>query len=387
MPTPDDASARILRIRIRPPRKILVIATRQIGDVLLTTPLIRRARLLWPVSEIDVLGFAETLGMLQGNPDVHKVLAAPSHGGAAGILRFAFSQKLWRRYDLALVTQHSDRAHLIGFIAAPTRSGIVTKKSSSSWWKRALLAHTVALAGDNGDVHVIDEKVMLLEPWDRMSDALDAANVVAPPDAALPPGLELFPHEPLVVVHVPSMWAYKQWPVEYFVVLVKALVAAGARVALTGGTSNDDLIKVREVAASVSSGRLFDFCGCLDFAQLSALLKRSSMYIGPDTSVTHLAAAVGVQTIALFGPTNPVRWGPRGTAADSAIAWQRVGASQTRGNVHLMQGPGHCVPCSRAGCEDHRQSRSMCLEAITPDRVVAEALKIIRGEQPAQKAS
>src|SRR3954451_12650211 len=92
------------------PRHVLVVATRQIGDVLLTTPLIRAARELWPQARIDVLGFAGTLGMLRGNADVAELIEAPQR---LGLGAFAFARKLWRRYDLALVADAGDRAHLI----------------------------------------------------------------------------------------------------------------------------------------------------------------------------------------------------------------------------------------------------------------------------------
>ena len=62
-------------------QRILVICTRQIGDVLLTTPLIHAAKRRWPGAAIDVLGFAGTLGMLKGNPDVHQLVEVPPGSG------------------------------------------------------------------------------------------------------------------------------------------------------------------------------------------------------------------------------------------------------------------------------------------------------------------
>ena len=66
----DDAFARIL-----------VICTRQIGDVLLTTPLIDAAKQRWPAARIDVLGFAGTLGMLRGNPQIGELIEVPAGSG------------------------------------------------------------------------------------------------------------------------------------------------------------------------------------------------------------------------------------------------------------------------------------------------------------------
>jgi heptosyltransferase-3 len=120
---------------------------------------------------------------------------------------------------------------------------------------------------------------------------------------------------------------------------------------------------------------VLDVSGRLDFNQLVTLLKRSALYIGPDTSVSHLAAASGVPVIAIFGPTNPVRWAPWPATGDALFA--KRGPAQYAGNVTLLQSELHCVPCGRAGCEDHRQSRSDCLVDIGPDRVLAEANRLL----------
>jgi heptosyltransferase-3 len=135
---------------------------------------------------------------------------------------------------------------------------------------------------------------------------------------------------------------------------------------------------VAGVAAIAAPPRLVDASGRLDFGQLAGLLARAALYIGPDTSVTHLAASTGVAVIALFGPTVPTRWGP--IAGDgSAPPFVRIDTSllQRRGAIVLLQGPGTCVPCGRAGCDDHRESVSECLEAITPERVIAQARALL----------
>jgi heptosyltransferase-3 len=123
---------------------------------------------------------------------------------------------------------------------------------------------------------------------------------------------------------------------------------------------------------------VLDTSGRLDFNQLAGLLQRAALYVGPDTSVSHLAAASGVPTLAIFGPTNPQRWAPW-PAVDSGqpVRFVRRGFTQTTGNVTLLQSDLPCVPCSRAGCEDHVQSRSDCLLAITPERVLEEALRLL----------
>nr|WP_246294751.1 glycosyltransferase family 9 protein [Schlegelella koreensis] len=175
------------------------------------------------------------------------------------------------------------------------------------------------------------------------------------------------------------MWRYKAWPVESFRELIATLVADGHQVVLTGGPSANDRRAVAEMAQIAPPPRVLDVCGRLDFGQLATLLGRSALYIGTDTSVTHLAAACSVPTIALFGPTNPMRWGPLDAALpiDRRYAMQSD-APQRRGRVILMQGPGACVPCAGRGCEGHDESHSACLDALAPAQVIAEARAVLR---------
>jgi heptosyltransferase-3 len=88
-------------------RSVVVIVTQQIGDVLLTTPLIHAARERWPGVRIDVLGFAGTLMPLRGNSEIHELIEVTRERGWRA--RWALLRRLWRRYDLALVTQSGDR--------------------------------------------------------------------------------------------------------------------------------------------------------------------------------------------------------------------------------------------------------------------------------------
>jgi heptosyltransferase-3 len=359
-------------------QRIVVVATRQIGDVLLTTPLIRAARERWPDAQIDVLGLAGTLGLLRGNPDVAALIETRRGGGWRDAL--ALARRLWRRYDLALVAQESDRAHFYAFLAAPLRAGIVPSTARHAWWKRLLLRHAVVAAGDRGSTHSADEKLALLEPWRAPAAAAAArpgATVIAPRGSPIPADLAscLQPHA--VVVHAPSMWRYKQWPIERYRELVVALLASGQQVVLTGSSSADDRAKIDALLDLAGPPRLVDAGGRLDWTQLTTLLSDAALYIGPDTSVTHLAAALGIPVVALFGPSNPMRWGPLGSAGPGYLKY--ASGRQRRGNVVVLQGPHACVPCGRAGCEDHRDSRSDCLEAIAAQRVVEEARLVLAG--------
>jgi heptosyltransferase-3 len=356
--------------------RILVIATRQIGDVLLTTPLLRAARRRWPQARIEVLGFQGTLGMLRGNPDVDALIESPPRLGWRGLRNLV--PKLWRRYDLALVTDPGDRAHLLGWLAASRRSGILPAAGGSNWWKKKLLDHVVIAAGDRGTVHVTAEKQSLLAPWLDLDGVVP--EVVGPAPAPLPPHVQAQVMPGAVVVHAPSMWPYKQWPIAHFEALLNALLAQGRQVVLTGSAGERDRECIAPLRVLASPPQLLDLSGQLDFNQLATLLQGAALYIGPDTSVSHLAAASGVPVIAIFGPTNPMRWAPWPARAGAQELFARSAGVQRAGNVTVLQGSLACVPCGRAGCEDHRQSRSDCLVDIKPERVLEEAERILSQE-------
>ncbi|NKE64661.1 hypothetical protein RAMLITH_02405 [Ramlibacter sp. RBP-2] len=373
------AESRDLARRDENMRRVVIIVTRQIGDVLLTTPLLRAARDRWPRARIDVLAFAGTAGMLHGNPDLDRLLEYPARLGWTGFRSLV--RRLWRRYDLALVADPGDRAHLLGWIAAPRRSGVIPAHGASNWVKRLALEHVVVSAGDLGSVHVTAERQALMAPW--AAGAMAPAQVVPPPPGELPPPLRELVRPGAVVVHAPSMWPYKQWPVAHFERLVAALLAQGRQVVLTGSGGGRDQECIAPLRALGQPPQLLDASGQLDFNQLAALLREAALYIGPDTSVSHLAAATGAPVIAIFGPTNPLRWAPWPAKAGAQELFARSAAAQQAGNVTVLQGTQPCVPCGRAGCEDHRQSRSDCLQSISPEQVLAQAELLLDGSRAA----
>ncbi|HEU4458436.1 MAG TPA: glycosyltransferase family 9 protein [Methylibium sp.] len=355
-------------------RSVLVVCTRQIGDVLLTTPLIAAAQARWPQARIDVLGFAGTLGMLRGNRCIGELIEVPPGSGwwaSLGLIR-----RLWRRYDLALITQRSDRAFWYGLVAARRRAGLLMGPRRFDWWKRPFLAHGVVIT--DAHAHAVTEKLALLQPWLGAKAEAAALHVEPPAARELPAALGSRLRARYLVVHAPSMWRYKQWPVEHFRVLVGALLADGHQVVLSGSGGANDQAVVAALRDLAPTPALLDASGQLDLDQLGTLLRGAALYVGPDTSITHLAVACGTPTIALYGPTPPTVWGPWPQGHPAGKPWQPVALLQRRGSLTLMQGPAPCVPCGRAGCEDHPGSRADCLQALDPQRVLAEARERLR---------
>jgi heptosyltransferase-3 len=362
--------------------RILVVVPAQLGDVLIVTPLIRAARMRWPDALIDVIGLPGTLGLLAGNPDVHACIEMARSGGVKGQLRQAAS--LWRRYDLGFVVRITDRAHLYGWAAARQRSAIVSPAGHGGRWKRWLATHT---APQEDGAHYVMHALQLIRPWSTLPASV---SVVPPPAQPLPAELERQLRHPCVVVHVPSTWAYKQWPVAQYRGLVEGLLADGAQVVLTGSPSAQDRALVEAVAGVGVPPAVIDVAGRLALPHVRALLDRADAYVGPDASITHLAAAVGVPVVTVYGPSLPDAFGPWPQAHAPGQPWQRRAQRQQVGNVVMLQGddlPGRaCVPCARMGCEGRHDSRSHCLETLAHERVLAEVRAILARAANARSA-
>jgi heptosyltransferase-3 len=330
----------------------LVIALRRIGDVLLTTPLIRSLRRAWPDATIDALVFADTAGILKGNPDLNGIVAMPPRRTTAQSL--ALAAKLWRRYDLAVSTQSGDRPTLFAVVAGRKRAALVEATFNGGAKRRFLDRSLDYVPG----VHRVEEIL-------RLSDVLGIARVpeIVPPLARETPRA---PAGDIAVIHAAPMFRYKQWRADGWRDLAAALSARGLTVVATGGPARAERDYLDEVWHGVKVERLD---GALDWDELTGLLARARVYVGPDTSVTHLAAAAGCPTVAIYGPTDPRLWGPWPDGGLDAM-WAAAAKIQRRGNVFLVQNPLPCMPCQLEGCERRLESHSVCLDELPLGQVI-----------------
>jgi heptosyltransferase-3 len=160
------------------------------------------------------------------------------------------------------------------------------------------------------------------------------------------------------------MFDYKQWTHEGWRAIANGLKERGLAVVATCGPGEAERAALSELWRGLAAVTQ------LPWPQVTSLLARARLYVGPDTSVTHLAAASGCPTVALFGPTDPRIWGPW-PAGGLAEPWAASGTIQNRGNVWLVQNPLPCLPCQLEGCERHIESRSACLDRLAPIQVLA----------------
>lgn len=351
------------------PKNILVISLRYLGDVLLTTPLIRTLKIAYPDANIDVLVYTNTAGMLEGNPDIREIITTPPRP-AFRDYRYLL-KKLLRRYDLSLVTQTGDRRILYGLLSATVCIGLVPRHPEKGWWKRFLLRGWIEynpLARHTVLEFISLSALLGLPPHYRL---------VAPRSADF--SLQALPHsdQQYVVMHPHPQWTYKQWHQPGWAIVGHHLAALGLKIILSGGPDATEQRYVEQVCKELPADTL-NLAGKLSLAKLSEVIKHARLFIGPDTGITHLAAAHGVPVVALFGPSNPVKWGPWPFDYQSAEDPFAVKGSQHVNNIFLIQGQGECVPCFHEGCDRHRQSRSLCLDSLPAEPVIDSVDKALQ---------
>jgi heptosyltransferase III len=355
---------------IAAPRSVLVVVTRRIGDVLLATPLIRSIKQAWPNAHIDALVFDGTQGVLAGNADVREVRVVLERAGC--VAHLGLIVRLWRRYDAALSLLAGDRPTLYAWIAGRWRAGLLVDAPGQRW-KRRLLDRWIAF--DDLNTHTVRMHLALareigVAPRGEVVTAWDPKD-----EQQIDRLLGSENKRPLAVLHTYPKFNYKMWRANAWIEVARWLDARGFRIVLSGSADAAEREYVARLARQMPAGTI-NAAGQLSLGGSGCLVRRARIYVGTDTAMTHIAAATGVPTVALFGPSNPVKWGPwpKGQPVD-ANPWRRCG-SQRVGNVALVQGSESCVPCLLEGCDRRLESLSDCLQQMPASRVIAAVEKI-----------
>lgn len=161
----------------------------------------------------------------------------------------------------------------------------------------------------------------------------------------------------VVALHPGSGGDWKRWPADRFAQVASRLARCGLAVVVIQGPADEGAI--REVLSFVEGSEPPVAAG-LDVEELAAFLSHASCYLGNDSGVTHLAAAVGIPTVAIFGPTDPAMWSPRGP------------------RVLVLRGDGRCAACGRdraPGCEVRA-----CLSDVAVEQAVAAIEGMVSGQ-------
>ena len=346
-------------------KRVLLIKLRNHGDVLLTSPVFATLKSAYPHLEIDALVYKETAPMLEGLPSMAQLHVIDKNWKKRGLwarLRAEYqllSNLRRRQYEVVLhLTNHSRGGWLAHFLRP--QYAITYRCPKKGWlWHKGFshFAHEVAFR------HTVD----------RHLDALRRVGFY-PPSSHTPLQLEVNPialthikaqlqqhqlaEKQFIVVHPGSRWLFKCWPETQVSALINQLCARGERLIITGAPDPVEMEMLTRVLAGVSHPVL-SWAGELTLQELAAVISCAKALIGVDSVPMHMAAALQIPVVALFGPSSEVKWGP----------WQvkhKVVSSTDYA----------CRPCDVDGCGGGRVSE--CLRAVSVGQVLQSLDEVLR---------
>jgi heptosyltransferase-3 len=357
---------------MREPRSILVVCIRLIGDVILSTPLTALLKEAYPSASIDFLVNRGTGEFLEKDPRVRKVFFVPNREFFVGgdVSGSWYVSKIFMKYDMAISMNASDRGNIAAVLAGrKVRVGFHHGNDLlRSWWKRAFLTHPVEfpfaihvarlcqLVADALGIPV--EKLVAKVFWDDVDDAIVAARLREKEVAG-----------PFFVVHPFPRWRYKYWKMERFAEVSDAVSARYGLVPVWTSSPDRGEIDLLHRASAHCRRSPAVMGGEFSLNQMTCLLSKSSLYVGLDTAVSHLAATTGVPMVVLFGPTIAERWSPWYNDGPVAQQCPLPRGTQRSGKMILVQKDWPCVPCGKAGCDD-QGGESLCMTEIETAEVL-----------------
>jgi len=315
--------------------KILVIRLSSIGDIILTTPVVRALKIRYPQAVIDFLVMDRFCDAIKGHPDISNVLEfnRDQYRGLTGILRFSSTLKS-TKYDLVVDLHAKLRSRLIS-LALKSRTLRYTKRS---FWKT--LGVRLRLMRYQVDDTIVRNyfqplSTLGIAPGPEKLDFafsredIDAVTklknrVVMAPGAANPT---------------------KKWPIEYFSELGRLL---DQPIVLLGGP--EDVEDLEAIRKSIGSEDCKNLSGKLSLKQSGALLSIARFIVTNDSGPFHMARAGGRPVFAIFGPTDP-------------------GMFTFNQNETLIYSGEPCAPCSLHGDNECPKGHFRCMLNLTPELV------------------
>ncbi|MDQ7090501.1 MAG: glycosyltransferase family 9 protein [Methylococcales bacterium] len=343
------------------PQRILVISLRFLGDTLLITPLLNSLKKAYPEAEIDVLTYGYNALILEGNPAISQCIFSPKKPTLHDYN--VLLKQIYRRYDLAMTTQTGDRLTLYAVLAAKTRIGFIPKPTEKRRFKRYFFQRWLTF--DETKTHTVLELLRLCQLL-----AIKPVYELTPPSTTQP--LEISRMgitSAYVVIHVLPQWRYKQWTEAGWIAVAHHLKQQGLQVLLSGSPVVEEVHYLMQLQKQFPTNTI-NLAGKVSLAHLAMIIEGAQLFIGPDTGITHLAAATKVKTIALLGPSDPVKWSPWPNDYHSTTPPFKTRGCQQVNNIYIIQGQEACVPCYSEGCERHQNSYSLCLDSIRADQVI-----------------
>lgn len=352
------------------PQSILVVNIRLIGDVVLTTPLIRLLKEAYPGACIDVLVNRGTGEFLEKDPQIRKVLYAGRDKGTGNGKVKRYWRTIFRSYDLAINMNSADRGSIAVLLAGRKwRMGFYTgERFWSDSWKRLLFSHPIRYPYPIHTARLCEVVMRQLGHAPNRLEARihwDKADEEKVGETLRLKGLE----GPYFVVHPYARWRYKYWRFDHFARASDAIARKYQwRPVWTCSPSSEEQKGLAE-AASLCQVAPVLVPGEFTLNQMTCLLSRASFYLGLDTAVSHLAASTGIPMVVLYGPTITDWWSPWNNKGAVEQQCPLPRGKQRAGNIIVVQKDMPCIPCGRAGCNNNGLE-SPCMQEITTEEVL-----------------
>jgi len=334
------------------PKRILVLQTAFLGDVLLVTPLFRAIREVMSEVRLSALVVPAAEGILSTNPHVDEVIVYDKRGvdRGPGGLRHIVRTVRRREFDVAIVPHRSVRSTGIVWASRiPVRIGF--DRSAGA----CLFTDVVRY---RPDLHEIRRNLSLLQPFGLTPDP--SRPEVFPTEEDRAHALEFLrasgiaDGEHPVALAPGSAWPTKRWPPDGFAEVANRAIAAGRKAVLIGG--QDDRALCERIAAQTIRPAAIA-AGVLTVRGSVALLSRCAVLVSNDSAAAHLGVAAGIPTVGIFGPTVP------------AFGFTPYGEGHA-----IVEEEVPCRPCGVHGGKHCRKGHFECMRAISPTRVFAEMM-------------
>ncbi|MBC7650098.1 MAG: lipopolysaccharide heptosyltransferase II [Vitreoscilla sp.] len=320
----------------------LVIAPQWIGDAVMTEPLMRRLAARGERLTVGALPWVAPV--YRAMPQVTEVIEFPfAHGGLQFKARRAIAKRMEGQFDAAYVLPNSLKSALLPFLASiPTRIGymgearigLLTHRLKNPKNKPPMVAFYSALSGEAG---IEADRPQLQVPDAQINETLAELGLQRGAYAVFAPGSEYGPA--------------KRWPAAHYAALAARL---DLPVLLLGSGKEADLCD----ETSKTSKNCVNLAGKTPLTQAIHALAASKFIVSNDSGLMHVAAALGVPQVAVFGSSSPLHTPPLSEKA--VVLWLK--------NDAAYQPPLDCAPCFERECP---LGHTRCLNDISAERVLA----------------
>lgn len=346
---------------------ILVIRYRFIGDTILTVPFLRNLREAYPHARIDVLTGPKSGEVLDGCPYINSQIIYDTtrfHKYDSGVGKTrSFASYVWQlrqpKYDLVFVLKRSFSSSLLAFLTGAQRRVGYALKGSGQLLRNLLLTDKVAW---REDIHEVDSLISVLEAvaidvptHKRALESWVSDSELAKVKETGLLDSTLAANKKMVLIHAAAAHPDKLYPLSSWAELIKRLHQELDLVPVFSGDKQDAALYQELAALSGLESIALNFAGRLSLRESMALYSLMSLAVCVDSGPAHLCAAAQVPTVAIFGPTDPVRWQPYGER-----------------NAAVFDSTLPCRPCNYHKVCDNRE----CLTELSPDQIFEKCLNV-----------